>query len=83
MWLQQTLNPNLPANAVIILGNASYQNVQINKSPTINIRKDNMKEWLHSHGTHYTKDATKIRLSEIINLNKPRFQRVTVDSILA
>jgi hypothetical protein len=77
-WLEQKLYLNLPANAVIIMDNTSYHNIQIDKPPSIVIRKDIMKKCLHSHGIHYTEDATKIRLFKIIKLNE-----FTVDYILA
>lgn len=45
-WLTTRLIPNLPPNSVLVIDNASYHNVQLNKVPTSNSTKTVMKEWL-------------------------------------
>ncbi|KAJ4445927.1 hypothetical protein ANN_12613 [Periplaneta americana] len=77
------LIPNLPPNAVIVLDNASYHNVQDNRPSTANSRKDSIKRWLDSHGIRYADDATKIELIELVKLHKPRYKTFSIDSILA
>ena len=38
-WIQEKLNPNIPANKVLIIDNAPYHNVQEEKCPTMASRK--------------------------------------------
>jgi len=38
-WLQETLIPNLESKSVIVVDNASYHNVQLNRHPTSNAKK--------------------------------------------
>ena len=81
-WLEMKLIPNLPPNSVIVLDNASYHNLQVNRPPTINSRKDVIQEWLNSNGIHYPEGALKIELLEIVKQNKPKDKNYTVDNIL-
>ena len=38
-WLMEKLIPNLPPNSVLIIDNAPYYNIQLNKAPTSKTNK--------------------------------------------
>jgi hypothetical protein len=48
--LQEKLIPNLEPKSVTVFDNASYHNVQLNRHPTSNARKDEVIFWLDKHG---------------------------------
>ena len=77
------LLPNLSANAVIVLDNASYHNIQDNKPPTANSKKVEIQNWLDSHKIQYAADDTKIELLQVVKIHKPRFKTFSIDRILA
>jgi hypothetical protein len=45
-WLNEKLIPNLPPHSVIVLDNASYHNVQYSPTPTSDLTKKLMQDWL-------------------------------------
>ncbi|KAL0859836.1 hypothetical protein ABMA27_010176 [Loxostege sticticalis] len=49
-WISEKLIPNLSVPSVIVMDNASYHCVQINKGPTTNTRKSEIQAWLSSNG---------------------------------
>jgi hypothetical protein len=66
-WLQEKLIPNLEAKSVIVVDNASYHNVQINRHPTSNARKGEMLFWLDKHGIRYSSDMTNAEIYNLTN----------------
>jgi len=48
-WMWEKLIPNLESKSVIVVDNASYHNVQLNRHPTSNARKGEMLFWLDKH----------------------------------
>jgi hypothetical protein len=49
-WSQEKLIPNLESKSVIVVDNASYHKIQLNRYPTSNVRKGEMLFWLDKHG---------------------------------
>lgn len=45
-WVTEKLIPNLPAESVVVIDNAPYHNVQINRAPNSNSKKADMVSWL-------------------------------------
>ncbi|KAG8236393.1 hypothetical protein J437_LFUL014914 [Ladona fulva] len=43
-WVKNQLIPNLPPKSVVVIDNAPYHNVQLNRPPSSNAKKDTMKE---------------------------------------
>lgn len=82
-WLQEMLIPNLPKNSVLVVDNAPYHNVQLDKAPNMTTKKDDMKEWLTRRNIPFTDDMTKVDLYSIIKSNKPRCKTYEIDSIMA
>ncbi|KAG8268245.1 hypothetical protein J6590_108454 [Homalodisca vitripennis] len=81
-WLTEKLIPNLPPRSVLIIDNASYHNVEIDKSPTSNSRKCDMQAWLLEKNIPYSHTMLKVELYEIIKANKPAYKRYVIDELL-
>ncbi|KAL4148864.1 hypothetical protein QTP88_003009 [Uroleucon formosanum] len=58
-WLEGVL-PRLKENAVIIVDNAPYHSVKLEKCPTTNWRKADIVEWLESKGEVVDKRVAKV-----------------------
>jgi len=82
-WLQDWLIPNLESKSVIVVDNASYHNVQLNRHPTSNARKDEILFWLNKHGIRYSADMTKAELCDPIKMHKPLYETFAIDCLLA
>lgn len=65
-WLERQLIPNLPPNGIVVMDNASYHSVQINKPPTQANRKEELRTWLESNGVSTTADMRKAELITFI-----------------
>jgi hypothetical protein len=77
--LQETLIPNLESRSVIVVDNASYQNVQLNRHPTSNARKGGMLLWLEKHGIRYSSDMTKGERYDVIKMYKLLYETFAID----
>jgi hypothetical protein len=82
-WLQEKLIPNLESKSVIVVDNASYHNVQLNRHPTSNTRKGEMLSWLDERGIRYSSDITKAELYDLIKRHKPQYETFAIDHLLA
>lgn len=81
-WVEEKLVPNLPANSVLDIDNASYHNVQLDKPPISNSTKSDMQAWLTRHAITFRLDMVKAELYEIIKLHTPKFKTYLIDQIL-
>ena len=72
---------HLPPRSVIVLDNASYHNsvTEETKTPNMNTRKQDMRDWLTQQGVHFDEKDTKKILYELIKNNKPSKKYVTDD----
>jgi transposase len=82
-WLQEKLFPNLKPSLVIVVDNASYHNIQINRHPTSNARKAEMLFWLDKHGIRHSSDMIKVELYDLIKMHKPQYETFAIDGLLA
>lgn len=80
-WVREKLIPNLPPNSVVVFDNAPYHNVSLNKAPTSNTPKEEMKKWLDKEEIPYSQDMLKPTLYELIKTAKPRKVKYSVDQI--
>lgn len=69
-WLQEKLIPNLPSNSLIVMDNASYHTVTVNKAPTTSSSKADMQNWITSKELSYLPTMVKAQLYEIIKEHK-------------
>lgn len=81
-WLKEKLIPNLPPNSIVVMDNASYHNVLLEKQPTCNSRKSEMIQWLQVRRIHFPTTATNAELYEIIKMYKQEEKKFTVDTLL-
>lgn len=80
-WVKEKLLPNLPPRSVVVIDNAPYHNVQVEKMPNTSDRKDVIKEWLRKHNIHFEEKFLKAELLEIVKSNKKRFFKYRIDQI--
>lgn len=69
-WLEEKLIPNLPPNCLIVMDNAPYHTVQINKAPTMSSSKSDMQTWISEKGLSYLPTMVKAQLYDIIKEHK-------------
>ena len=70
-WLTTTMClPNLPSDCVVVLDNASYHTVKIEKEPTSGTKKLDMQQWLWSKNIEYDPGMTKPELYTVVKENK-------------
>ena len=68
-WLTEKLIPNVPDNTVLVLDNAAYHNVQVDRCPTMATRKADMQAWLDRHNTTYRPEMVKAELWQLCKQN--------------
>ncbi|XP_035228504.1 uncharacterized protein LOC118200648 [Stegodyphus dumicola] len=81
-WTSEKLIPNLPPNAVVILDNAIYHTVQVNKCPTMASRKGEIIHWLLNKNVQFSPVLRKVTLIELAKQNTPKEKSYKFDSIL-
>lgn len=64
-WLEGVL-PRLKDNAVIVMDNAPYHSVKLDKCPIINWRKADIIQWLESKGEVIDPTMIILELLEIV-----------------
>lgn len=65
-WIEKQLIPNLPPNGIVVMDNAPYHSVQINKPPTQAARKQEIRDWLESNEVSTTGDMRKAELLQLV-----------------
>ncbi|KAI4467863.1 hypothetical protein MML48_2g00015386 [Holotrichia oblita] len=58
-WETTQLFPNIPEKSLILMDNAPYHSVVLNKAPTIASRKQTIMDWLHENNANFSTDLTK------------------------
>ncbi|XP_035223741.1 uncharacterized protein LOC118196400 [Stegodyphus dumicola] len=81
-WTSEKLITNLPPNAVLILYNASYHTVQVNKYPTKASRKEEISHWLLNKNVQFSPVLRKVELMELVKQNAPKEKSYKFDSML-
>ncbi|XP_072400602.1 uncharacterized protein [Diabrotica undecimpunctata] len=82
-WLKDELLPNLPSNSVLVIDNASYHNVTLEKCPTSASKKDIMKKWLTERNIFFDESETKPELYSKVLIAKPKNPVYAIDQLLA
>lgn len=72
-WAQTQLIPNLPPKSVLVIDNAPYHNVLMERNITTATKKAEMQKWLHDHDIQFEESITKPELYDLIQQHKPRF----------
>ncbi|XP_021204146.2 uncharacterized protein LOC114252098 [Bombyx mandarina] len=68
--LSEKLIPNLPPNSLVVMDNAPYHTVQVNKAPTMSSSKVQMQEWITNKELSYLPTMLKAELYQIIKKHK-------------
>ena len=63
-WFRLQLLPNIPAESMILMDNASYHSVIFDKPPTCRNTKSEIKTGLNGKGQYPEEDSTKSKLIE-------------------
>lgn len=81
-WAREKLIPNLPKDSVIVIDNAPYHTVQVEKIPNSSSRKSEILDWLAAKSITHSPDALKVELLELVKLNAPPFKTYKFDELL-
>ena len=77
-WFENRLMHNVPERSVIVLDNAPYHNVVLEKVPTKSSTKTMMKEWLTSKNIAFEDTDLKSESKLVCKDQRRRFQKETV-----
>jgi hypothetical protein len=72
---------NIPANSVIIMDNAPYHSLQVNKTPSKYAVKSQMIEWLQKQNIQCSLEMRKCELYHLIELHKPIEKIYRIDKL--
>nr|XP_037286294.1 uncharacterized protein LOC119179331 [Rhipicephalus microplus] len=64
-WFTDKLLPNIPPNSVIVMDNAPYHSVALEKAPTKPTRKADIQLWLTKKGVPWSEDMVRAELLEL------------------
>lgn len=80
-WLKEKLIPNLEEPSLIIMDNAPYHSIQLDKQPTSSWNKSEIMEWLEKLNITFDRKMFKAELLNIAKLNR-KPTRYKVDEYL-
>lgn len=80
-WFEEKLLHNLPDNSVIVMDNAPYHSVILDKAPTMAARKSELIDWLKAHNIEVQDDMRKGELIHLVKQNKPQFPVYVIDEL--
>lgn len=81
-WLTDKLIPNVPEKSVLVIDNAPYHNIQVDRAPTFNANKASMIEWLSKRNVVFSPNMLKPQLYNWIKSHKPNHLRYKFVEIL-
>lgn len=81
-WLRNQLIPNLPANAVVVVGKAPFFNKSEDAAPSSTSKRFFMESWLLEKGIPYTTTMLKPQLYKLVSTYKCGFKQYKIDGIL-
>ncbi|XP_025191753.1 uncharacterized protein LOC112592004 [Melanaphis sacchari] len=80
-WLEGVL-PRLKDNAVIVMDNAPYHSVKLEKCPTSNWRKADIIQWLQGKGEVVDQTMIIPELLEVVRRIKPIYNKYVIDEMV-
>ena len=80
--MKNKLLPNISANSVIVMDNASYHSILLDRAPTLSSRKAEMQKWLEDHNIVFDQVMIKAQLYELIKLNKDKYPKYVIDELV-
>ncbi|KAJ4431632.1 hypothetical protein ANN_20231 [Periplaneta americana] len=82
-WVVNQLMPNLQPNSVVVLDNAPYHCIQVDKAPSPYALKGDMIEWLRKKGVECNETMRKNDLYKLILPLKPKEKTYRIDNMLS
>lgn len=82
-WVNEKLLPNLPEQSVIVMDNAPYHSMQVDKPPVKSSLKRDMLAWLQKKGVPCDESMHKCDLYKLVELKKSRQKTFKIDTELA
>ena len=70
-WLKEELIPNFPERSVLVVDNAPYHNVQVDKCHSQSPRKADIHAWLRRLGVPFSEGLLKAELIQLCKTHKP------------
>jgi hypothetical protein len=81
-WVIKKLLPNFPPSSVVVLDNAPYHSVQVDKVPSKYSVKSEMISWLERQGVFCDPTMRKGQLYDLILTRKPKEKTFKTDHLL-
>ncbi|PSN54118.1 hypothetical protein C0J52_09473 [Blattella germanica] len=83
-WFENALLTNISPNSIIVMDNASYHSIQLNRALTMNNRKGvKLQRLLENKIPEVSEEMTKAELMEYVKMYKPSPVTYEIDSIAA
>lgn len=79
-WAAENLRPSLPANSVVVIDNAPYHSVQVNKCPNRSSRKNEIIDWLVNNKI-FSQDVCKVELLDLVKMNTANRKQFQFDNL--
>ena len=80
-WFTEQLLTNIKLNSVIVIDNAPYHTVKLEKIPTTKTRKADIQAWLTSKGVPWLPNMIIKELLELVNGVKHLYEQFRVDTV--
>lgn len=81
-WIDEKLIPNLPPRSVVVMDNAPYHTIQVDKPPNKYTLND-MKEWLRRKEVTFDANLHKVDLYALVEKHRPIEKTFRVDHRLS
>lgn len=79
-WMKDCI-PQLRENCVIVMDNASYHSVKLDKAPTTSTKKADIIKWLEDKGEVVEKNMVIPELLTIVRRIKPLHDKYVIDNL--
>ncbi|XP_060846258.1 uncharacterized protein LOC132925918 [Rhopalosiphum padi] len=77
----ENILPRLKDNCVIVMDNASYHSVKLDKAPTASTKKADIIQWLENKGEVVDRTMIIRELLDIVKKIKPQHEKFVIDEI--
>lgn len=81
-WISTSVIPNLQPGSVVVMDNAPYHSMQVDKPPTKYSTKQSMVAWLTKRGIQPNTSLRKPEIFDLVIANSPIEKRYKIDEIL-
>jgi len=79
-WIKGVI-PLLKDNSIVVMDNAPYHSVKVERCPTMSWNKEEIESWLEQKGEEQ-KPLNKVALMDIVNQIKPQFDKYIIDEYI-